>query len=51
MKPLTSEEWKEYTKSNKCHICSKPFKDDNPKVRDHCHYTGQYRGLAIGTVT
>ena len=33
-----------YKKSQRCHICFKPFKEDNPKVRDHCHYTGRYRG-------
>ena len=42
MEPLTSEEWKEYNLSNKCHICSKRIEDI--KVRDHCHYTGKYRG-------
>ena len=34
-----------------CHICKKRFStDDNNKkyhkVRDHCHYTGKYRGAA-----
>ena len=33
-----------YKKSERCHICFKPFKEDNPKVRDHCHYTSRYRG-------
>ena len=28
----------------KCHICFKAFEELNPKVRDHCHYTSQYRG-------
>ena len=27
---------------NECYACGKPF--DNDKVRDHNHYTGQYRG-------
>ena len=30
----------------KCHICFKPFKEDKRKVRDHCHYSGIYRGAA-----
>ena len=29
-----------------CHICFKPFKEGNRKVRDHCHYSGIYRGVA-----
>ena len=27
-----------------CHICKKELLTD--KVRDHCHFTGQYRGAA-----
>ena len=44
MIPLTKERWKEYKSSTKCHICYKPFTLKDPKVRDHCHYTGLYRG-------
>ena len=35
-----------------CYICKKGFNtddDDNKKyhkIRDHCHYTGKYRGAA-----
>ena len=46
MKCLTKEEWREFNRATKCHICSKGFEWDNAKVRDHCHYTGQYRGPA-----
>ena len=46
MKPLTPKEMDRYKRSERCHICFKLFKEDNPKVRDHCHYTGNYRGLA-----
>ena len=44
MDPLTKKQW--YEKSTICHICFKPFVDSRkgPKVRDHCHYTGRYRG-------
>ena len=33
-----------YTNATTCHICAKPFGDDN--VRDHCHITEIYRGAA-----
>ena len=47
MDPLSIKEQIEYMRSTRCHICFKNFKQDNPKVRDHCHhchYTGKYRG-------
>ena len=46
MMPLTDEE--------SCHICEKEFCIEHnkkefrkmQKIRDHCHYTGKYRGAA-----
>ena len=46
MKPLTSNQNEKYKKSKRCHICSGPFTLKEPKVRDDCHYTGNYRGAA-----
>ena len=46
MKRLTHEEWREFNRATKCHICFKGFQEDEIEVRDHCHYTGQYRGPA-----
>ena len=46
MDPLTQDQWTRYKKATKCHICYKPFDLRDPKVRDHCHYTGRYRGPA-----
>ena len=46
MGPLTIKQWNKYKKTTKCHICYKPFTQTNLKVRDHCHYTGLYRGPA-----
>ena len=43
---LIKKQWKKYKRSTKCHICYKPFTLRDPKVRDHCHYTGLYRGPA-----
>ena len=31
-----------YDAQNECYACGKPFENDN--VRDHCHFTGKYRG-------
>ena len=42
MKCLTHEDWRELNRATKCHICFKEFQVDDIKVRDHCHYTGQY---------
>ena len=41
---FTEEDKKQFIKSKDCWICGEPLKDD--KVRDHCHYTGRYRGPA-----
>ena len=42
---ITEEEQKEFDKASDCWICGEELKNDN-KVRDHCHYTGRYRGAA-----
>ena len=41
---LTQEEQKSFDAEVNCHICGGELKED--KVRDHCHFTGQYRGAA-----
>ena len=55
MIPLTDGENKSYEKQKVCHICKKEFctneNEDNEfrqykKVRDHCHFTGKFRGAA-----
>ena len=41
------EEKERYEKETKCWICKEEFNDDKDvKVRDHCHFTGRYRGAA-----
>ena len=51
MIPLTKEEEDNYNKENICYICKKEFNSNDTsssecKVRDHCHFTGKYRGAA-----
>ena len=46
MEPLLKAQWKDYKHMSSCHICFKPFKEGNRKVRDHCHYSGIYRRVA-----
>ena len=51
---LTNEENKSYEKQDACYICNEKFcMDENDeiyknrrKVKDHCHYTGKFRGAA-----
>ena len=56
MIPLTDEENKSYEEHEVCYICKKESSDDDDddddgdnkkyqKVRDHCHYTGNYREI------
>ena len=54
MIPLTHGENKLYKEQEACNICEEKFcvdKDDENyknkrKVKDHCHYTGKFRGAA-----
>ena len=50
MTPLTNKQIREYNRARECHICFKRFGKNQDaayrKVRDHCHYTGIYRGAA-----
>ena len=49
MIPLTKKEQGQHSEQKVCYICKKEFNtyDDDKKhynVKDHCHYTGKYRG-------
>ena len=58
MIPLTKKEEENYNNQKVCYICKKEFNTSDTresssferkkyyKVRDHCHYTGKYRGAA-----
>ena len=45
---LTEEEEEQFQQSTRCCICNGTFNNskDKGKVRDHCHFTGKYRGSA-----
>ena len=45
---LTPEEKTDYQDQKVCYICKKELdnNDNDKKARDHCHYTGKYRGVA-----
>ena len=43
---FTKEDEKQYNTTSDCWICGEEIKNTNDKVRDHCHYTGLYRGAA-----
>ena len=43
---LTIKEEKYHNKQKICYICKNELDKKNYKVRDHCHYTGKYRGAA-----
>ena len=46
MKPLMRAQKREHLSTKSCHICLKKLSIDSVKVRDHCHFTGEYRGAA-----
>ena len=47
---LTKEEEKEFQSATIRHICEEKLSSDKKsKVRDHCHFTGKYRGAAHNT--
>ena len=40
------KEKERYNEETRCWICKKEFGENEEKVKDHCHYTGRYRGAA-----
>ena len=46
MDKLTKEQNVEFVTAKECYICFKKVSPKDRKVRDHCHYTGKYRGAA-----
>ena len=42
---FTKEDEKQFNKASDCWICGEELNNQD-RVRDHCHYTGRYRGAA-----
>ena len=47
---VMSAEDERFQSSNKFKLCNQLFDVADKKVRDHCHITGNYRGMLIGVV-
>ena len=43
---MTEKNKLDFESSNYCHICKKRYSEEDIRVRDHCHITGNYRGSA-----
>ena len=43
---MNEEDKANFETSTDCWICRKDFEEGEVKVRDHCHFTGKYRGTA-----
>ena len=46
MLPLTKKEQSKFENAKICWICQKELKKKDKRVRDHCHFTGKFRGAA-----
>ena len=44
--PITKKQKREHLRAKVCHICLNQFKPRDIKVRDQCHYTGEYKAAA-----
>ena len=42
---MKNEDIKDFENAKTCYACNKKF-EKNDKVKDHCHYTGKYRGAS-----
>ena len=43
---MTEQDQRDFNNATHCFICGECFKPGDKKVRDHCHFTGKYRGCA-----
>lgn len=47
-KPMlfTPDDQNKHESAQECYICERPFNENETKDRDHCHFSGCYRGAA-----
>ena len=38
--------WEDFSNATNCFICGSKFKEEDKNFRDHCHFSGEYRGCA-----
>ena len=43
---MTEKDKEDFENATTCFICGNDFQPEDKKVRDHCHFTGAYRGCA-----
>ena len=48
-KKIMREDVKDFENAKNCYACNKMFSSDKEKIKDHCHYTGKFRGASCKT--
>ena len=43
---MKEADWEDFNNATHCFICGCKFKPEDKTCRDHCHFTGKYRGCA-----
>ena len=46
---MSFKDIKDYENATECYVCNGEFTPENHRVKDHCYYTGVYRGAAHNT--
>ena len=41
---LTPQEYEDFKNSTTCYLCKNGFSPENPKIIEHCHLSGKFRG-------
>ena len=43
---MDKQDEEDFGNATQCHACEKEFKNGMKKIKDHCHFTGKYRGAS-----